>query len=252
MYVPIGEALTENTTARSFRAVYFLEVKAMKKTQTRRLTESAMMIALSTVISFVCSLIPVVPFNFPFGGGITIAGMLPVILIGYMYGTRWGLLTAFSYSLIQMLLGHSTVSSLFLPVEEGGMTLAAALVVLLVDYVLAYTVLGLGGLFKSRMTPGRSLLCGVLLTTVIRYACHILSGTIFYGAWAQWFFEQPGIYEAIGEKVLSTFGGVGLSLVYSVVYNGCYMIPEIILTGVCALLVVRIPAISKRAEANIV
>ena len=43
----------------------------------------------------ICSLIPVPPFNFPFGGGITIAGMLPIILIAYLYGTRWGLLHRF-------------------------------------------------------------------------------------------------------------------------------------------------------------
>ena len=78
-----------------------------------RLTESSMMIALATAISFICSLIPVPPFNFPFGGGITIAGMLPIILIAYFYGTRWGLLTAFVYSLVQLLLGHATVASLF-------------------------------------------------------------------------------------------------------------------------------------------
>ena len=88
-----------------------------KKFNIRRLTESGMMVALATIISFVCSLIPVPPFNFPFGGGITIAGMLPIVLVAYLYGTRWGLLTGFVYSLIQMLLGHSTVAGLFLPVE---------------------------------------------------------------------------------------------------------------------------------------
>ena len=222
----------------------------MKKINTRRLTESAMMIALSTVISFVCSLIPVVPFNFPFGGGITVAGMLPVILIGYLYGTRWGLLTAFSYSLIQMLLGHSTVSALFLPIEEGGMPIFSALLICAIDYIFAYTVLGLGGLFKKYTKPGKALLFGTLLATGARYICHIVSGTIFYGAWAQWFFEQPGIYDLIGQRVLETFHGAGLSVIYSVVYNGCYMIPEMILTSVCALLVLRIPAIRKREDLN--
>ena len=71
--------------------------------QTRRLTTSAMMIALATVIAFVCGLITFL--NFPFGGGITIASMLPIVLISYFYGIRWGLLSGFTYSIIQMLLG---------------------------------------------------------------------------------------------------------------------------------------------------
>ena len=215
----------------------------------RRLTESGMMVALATVISFVCSLIPVPPFNFPFGGGITIAGMLPVILIAYLYGTRWGLLTGFVYSLIQMLLGHSTVAGLFLPVEEGGMQVWAALLICFIDYILAYTLLGLGGLFRKRMTAGKALVLGCIVALLARYLCHIVSGAIFYGACAEWFFTLEGIYEWIGRAVLDTFSGGSLALLYSVVYNGCYMIPEIVITPIVAVLVLRIPVLRRRVAA---
>ncbi len=213
----------------------------------RRLTESGMMVALATVISFVCSLIPVPPFNFPFGGGITVAGMLPIVLVAYLYGTRWGLLTGFVYSLIQMLLGHSTVAGLFLPIEDGGMRIWAALLVCFIDYILAYTALGLGGLFRRRVTTGRALVLGSLVALTARYLCHIVSGAIFYGAWAEWFFTLDGIYDWIGRAALGTFRGGSLALLYSVVYNGCYMIPEIIITPLVGLLVARIPLIRKRA-----
>ena len=208
----------------------------------RRLTESGMMVALATVISFVCSLIPVPPFNFPFGGGITIAGMLPVILIAYLYGTRWGLLTGFVYSLIQMLLGHSTVAGLFLPVEEGGMQVWAALLICFIDYILAYTLLGLGGLFRKRMTAGKALVLGCIVALLARYLCHIVSGAIFYGAWAEWFFTQENFY-AIGGWILDTFSGEGLAIIYSIFYNGLYMIPEIIITAVASVIVSRLPVI---------
>ena len=214
----------------------------------RRLTESGMMVALATVISFVCSLIPVPPFNFPFGGGITIAGMLPVILIAYLYGTRWGLLTGFVYSLIQMLLGHSTVAGLFLPVEEGGMQVWAALLICFIDYILAYTVLGLGGLLRKKMTATKALVLGCVVALAARYLCHIVSGAIFYGALAEWFFTLEGIYEWIGRAVLDTFSGGSLALLYSVVYNGCYMIPEMIITPLVAVLVLRIPVLRKRTQ----
>ena len=212
----------------------------------RRLTESAMMIALATVISFLCSLIPVPPFNFPFGGGITIAGMLPIVLIAYLYGTRWGLLTGFVYSLIQMLLGHATVAAMFLPVDEGGMQIWAALTVCFVDYILAYTALGLAGLFSGKGTPKKSLIFACLVALGARYVCHIVSGTVFYGAWAEWFFTQDGIYSLFGETVLRAFSGNALSLIYSTVYNGCYMIPEMVITPLVALMVLRIPLIRRR------
>ena len=220
--------------------------QATKKANVRRLTVSAMMVALSTVISFVCSLIPVPPLNFPFGGGITIAGMLPVVLVAYMYGTRWGLLTGFVYSLIQMLLGHATVSSLFLPVEDGGMQLYAALLICFIDYILAYTLLGLGGLFRNKMTTGRALVLGCVVALGARYLCHIVSGAIFYGAWAEWFFTLEGIYELMGKAILDTFSGNSLAILYSVVYNGCYMIPEMIITPLAALVVLRIPPVKKQ------
>jgi len=213
----------------------------------RRLTESGMMIALATAISFVCSLIPVPPFNFPFGGGITIAGMLPIIIIAYLYGTRWGLLTGFVYSLVQMLLGHSTVVGLFTPDSDsymGSVTIAIAICV--IDYIVAYTVLGLGGVFRKKMSPIKALVWGSVLALGLRYVCHIVSGAIFYGAWAEWFFTLDGIYETIGKGILDTFRGNSLSLLYSAVYNGCYMIPEMILTPIVATLVWRIPVLKNR------
>jgi len=216
----------------------------------RRLTESGMMIALATVISFVCSLIPVPPFNFPFGGGITIAGMLPIILIAYLYGTRWGLLTGFVYSLIQMLLGHSTVVGLFTPDSDSYMgSIAIAITICLIDYILAYTVLGFGSIFRKKMSPIKALVLGSILALTLRYVCHIVSGAIFYGAWAEWFFGDAIGQLAVSRWVLNTFSGNSLALLYSVVYNGCYMIPEMIITPIIALLVLRIPPLKRRMMA---
>lgn len=63
--------------------------------KTKRLVESALMIALSTILSFI------IIFRLPFGGSITACCMLPVILAAYRYGTKWGLVTAFAFSLIR-------------------------------------------------------------------------------------------------------------------------------------------------------
>ena len=67
---------------------------------TKKLVTSAMLIAVGTVISFVCEFIPFL--NLPFGGTITIASTLPVVLISYMYGLSWGFGSALVFALMQM------------------------------------------------------------------------------------------------------------------------------------------------------
>lgn len=213
---------------------------------TKKLTTSAIMLAIAISIAFICGLLPL---NLPFGGGFTIASMLPIVLIAYMYGTGWGLLTAFTYSVMQMLISFNTVQAFFLPDNDNYMgSVGAALLICLIDYVIAYTVLGLGGIFRKVIkNQTLCIVVGVVFAISLRYLAHIISGYIFFGAWAEWFFTQDGI-GAIGEGVLSTFSGNGLSMFYSVFYNGLYMIPEIIITAIVAIPVSKIPYVKKYWE----
>lgn len=220
----------------------------MKTTQkTQRMTVSAVMLALATVLALVCELIPFL--NLPFGGGFTVASMLPIVIVSYMYGIKWGLFTSFTYSVIQILISlikGSTVMALFMPSSDDYMGLWAAIAIVIIDYLLAYSVLGLGGMFRNKIkSKTAALVLGVVVALSLRYLCHIISGYIFYGAWAEWFFSQEGFY-AIGESILSTFNGQGLALVYSIFYNGLYMIPEIIITAAAAVGVSGISVISKK------
>ena len=217
----------------------------MKKETTKRLVLTAMMLAIATVIAFICSLIPFL--NFPFGGGITIASMLPIILVSYLYGTKWGLFTGFTYSVIQMMLGYSTIGAIFTPSNDAYMGIINALLICVIDYVLAYTALGLGGVFRNKIeNKGLALCLGSIVALAVCYACHVLSGFIFYGAWAEWFFTDTVIADtAFSKWIMSTFTGNGLSLLYSVVYNGCYMIPEMIITAICAFPISKIEGVKK-------
>ena len=70
--------------------------------QTQRLTTSAVLLALAMVLAMVCALIPFL--NLPFGGGFTVASMLPVVIISYMYGMKWGFFSAAIYSVIQIVM----------------------------------------------------------------------------------------------------------------------------------------------------
>ena len=216
--------------------------------QTQRLTVSAVMLALAMVLAMVCALIPFL--NLPFGGGFTVASMLPIVIISYMYGMKWGFFSAAIYSVIQMVMDlylgkGSTILALFMPNSEDYMGLGAAIAILIIDYFVAYTLLGFGGAFRKIVkNKTLALALGVVLALSLRYLAHIVSGYIFYGAWAEWFFSQENFY-AIGAWILEKFNGNALALIYSIFYNGLYMIPEIIITTVAALIVGRLPVIKK-------
>lgn len=178
---------------------------------TKKLTTSAILIALSTVLAFVSK---VIPLQFMQGGSVTLASMVPIIVISLKLGTKWGLISGFAYGCIQMLMG-------FYPAPTP--TFINMALVVLLDYIIAFGVLGLASLFY-KMCGKRNFGIAVsgFLVTALRYICHILSGILIWG-----------VYAEEGQTVLA----------YSLAYNGGYMIPEIIITTV--VLVLLTPVLRK-------
>ncbi len=163
----------------------------------RKLVESAIMLAIATVLS----LLKLV--DLPYGGSVTIASMLPIIIIAYRNNIKWGLLTGLAFGIIQQLLGLKTLSWVT--------TWQSILAVILLDYIVAFTVAGLGGVFRKTTSQPRALLLGALLIGVLRYICHVISGAT---VWA-------------GLSIPTN-----AALLYSLGYNATYMIPETIVTMV--------------------
>ena len=207
------------------------------QTKTKRLTESAMLIAVAIVLELVSKMF--IP-EMPFGGQVTLVSMLPVVLISYRHGVRWGLVAGLGYAMIEMLLGARTVAAAFQPGYFGdGTMILNALIMCVLDYLAAFTVLGLGGMFRSRIqNPGAALCCGSVVALTARYACHVLSGYILFSGWAEWFFTQDG-FPTWGASLVEALSPGMLGFVYSLVYNGMYMLPELILTAVVALFLGR-------------
>ena len=205
--------------------------------KTKRLTESAMLLSVAIVLEL-CSkmFIP----ELPFGGQVTLVSMLPVVLISYRHGVKWGLVSGVAYAMIEMAIGAKTVTAAFQPGYFGdGVMLLNALIMCLLDYLVAFTVLGLGGLFRDRIeNRGRALCCGVIVALGCRYVAHIFSGYILFAGWAEWFFTQDG-FPAWGASLVASLSPTALGMLYSIVYNGMYMIPEMILTVVAAALLAR-------------
>ena len=216
------------------------------QTKTKRLTESAMLIAVAIVLELVSKMF--IP-EMPFGGQVTLVSMLPIVLISYRHGVRWGLVAGLGYALIEMLIGAKTVAAAFQPGYFGdGTMLFKALIMCALDYLAAFTALGLGGAFRNRFEKsGAALCCGSVLALSVRYVCHIASGYILFAGWAEWFFTQEG-FPAWGASLVESLSPGMLGFVYSLVYNGMYMVPEILLTAVVSVILSRNKSIVRKVS----
>lgn len=176
----------------------------------RWLVESAVMIAIGTVLSN-----PPFKIDFPLGGGLTLCSMLPLVLISWRYGIGRGLIAGLAYSLIQLVFGLDNV-------QYATSALMAAGIVLL-DYIVPYTVLGLSGMLKGKTKdPRLGLALGIIITFALRFLCHFITG------WWIWDALWP-----------NEFGWT--APFYSFAYNGSYMGAEIVLTCVVAWILYSTP-----------
>ena len=209
--------------------------------KTKRITESAMLLAVAIVLELVSKMF--IP-EMPFGGQITLVSMLPIVLISYRHGVKWGLVAGVAYALLEMAIGAKTVAAAFQPGYFGdGVMLLNAFIMCVLDYLVAFTCLGLGGVFRNKIeNRGTALMCGSLVALGARYVAHIASGYILFSGWAEWFFTQDG-FPAWGANLVASMGPQALGLTYSIVYNDMYMLPEILITAVVSLLLARIPGI---------
>lgn len=201
--------------------------------KTKKIIASALLLAIATILSLLKL------FELPFGGTVTIASMVPVVLISYIYGIRWGLFSAFIYSLLQLVCGLSSgiVSKIFLPGEEQ-MIFWQAFIICAFDYIFANISLGFGGILKGKLKSDVSeIILGSIIATGLCWLMHTVSGFVFYGAWAEWFFSaSTGLSQITFAKpfcdwVTKNLTGNRLILFYSVIYNGAYMFPEMIITS---------------------
>ncbi len=157
---------------------------SQRNVQVKQLTFSAMAVTLGIVTSFIKFA------HLPFGGSITLFSMFFVCLIGYMYGTKAGIMTGIAYGLLQLIVDPMIMH----PVQ------------VLLDYPLAFGFLGATGVFSKAKN---GLLKGYVFGVFGRYLCHVISGVIFF-----WMYAPEGMN----------------TVVYSFGYNATYILPETIAT----------------------
>ena len=172
----------------------------MRQSNTKRLVEASLLVALGTVLS----LFKLV--EMPYGGSITLASMLPILILSYRHGVLTGLAGGAAYALLQQLLGLKYLSYFT--------TWQSVVALILLDYALAFTLVGLGGVWRKFVKKQSSaLLFGAITVGALRYICHVIAGAT---VWA-------------GLSIPDS-----AALIYSLGYNATYMVPETIVLAAVA------------------
>ena len=183
-----------------------------KKTNILKLTECAVMLALATVLSFIKII------QMPMGGSVTLCSMLPIMLIGIKHGNLTGGLVGLMYALLQLLFDLPGGNVFYM-----GMSAGVIVIVALFDYLVPFTALGFAGMLrkvKTEKIPMLGAYIGVVIVVIIRFLCHFITG---FSIWGQWAPEGMSKY------------------IYSIVYNGTYLLPELGITLLVAVLLLQVP-----------
>lgn len=183
----------------------------MFKNKIRRLTVSAVFISLSAVLSLVKFTLPI---NIH-GGSITLLSMLPIAMLSICYGAKWGVWSAFIYSLVQLMFGI-TMDGLF----AWGLSPIVLIGTIMLDYILAFSILGFSGIFAKKGLFG--IVTGVALTISLRFVFHFISGVVLFGQFSE-----------------------SASWIYSLTYNASYMLPELLITVASASVLFGLPQIKR-------
>ena len=185
----------------------------MRNKNVQFVVEIAIYSAIALVLDFLASLYSKVIW--PMSGSISIA-MIPIFITAYKYGLKGGLLTGLITGSLQIL-------------WAGGGTVHPVQIIL--EYPVAYMLVGVAGIFKSAVNKNQGagklfyLSLGGIIGGGLRLIIHIIAGIIYFKAYT------PDGLNVIG---------------WSVIYNMGYMIPSIIISIVCVIILQkRLPHLIK-------
>lgn len=176
------------------------------------LAEGAIMVALSIALFAVSDLLP---WPYAYGGGFSIFAQVPIVIYSYRRGIGNGVAASLVLSVFQLLFGLKN----FAWVSGIG----AYMIVAFADYIVAFGCLGLGGMFRGKFkNPTAELALGSVAVCFIRFVCHYISGVTIWKDYCPADMIVP---------------------VYSLLYNGSYMLIETIITVVGAVALSKVPSV---------
>ncbi|MFZ7121014.1 MAG: energy-coupled thiamine transporter ThiT [Eubacteriaceae bacterium] len=131
--------------------------KKEEKLNIKALTYSSIAIVLAYVLNQITII------KMPQGGSVTPFSLLFIVLIGYLFGIRQGILAGIAFGLLDLMINPYVVH----PIQ------------MLLDYPLAFGALGLGAVFRNK-----NLILVYVAGVAGRFLCHFISGVIFFGMYA--------------------------------------------------------------------
>lgn len=161
-----------------------------------KLTESAVLVALAVVLELISKMIPIL--QMPYGGSASLA-MFPIFILSYRHGLKWGILSGFVFGIMNFFIdGYAFFWGSFV-----------------FDYTFAFAAIGLAGLFSKKALDQKisAVLLGIVLGSFVRFIIHTLSGILFFAEYA-------------GDQNV---------ILYSVTYNGGYMLASMALCLLVAI-----------------
>lgn len=164
----------------------------MGHSKTRMIAEAGVAIAIAQVLSFITL------FHMPQGGSIKAASMVPLMIFAYRWGGTRGILAGVVYGVLHFLLGFKS-SIHYLSI--------------ILDYLVAYGVIGVCGYFKDNIV---GLVSGSIIAIAFRWLASVTSGAVVFASYAPQG-QNPWIY--------------------SMIYNASYMIPDGIINIIVLLFV---------------
>jgi len=174
--------------------------ESKKRFETKVLAEIAVFAALSA------ALYALRPYSLPYGGSITLGSMVPVMWLALRRGLYVGLVAGAIFGLAAlpidvMLLPYSPITN---PVQ------------VVLEYPIAFGILGLAGLFHKKSAT--LAVVGVGISIFIKFLLHFIAGIVF------WAYTVPEGWNPIA---------------YSAVYNGSFLLPEFIISGILMFILVK-------------
>lgn len=156
---------------------FFFGRKDRKGFDSRTISYAAVCIAMSFALSYLA------PIHLPYGGSVTIASLLPLMIYSYMFGVRKGVFAGAIYGLLQV-------------IQDPWILHPAQL---LLDYPIAFAGIGLAGMFRGvhalDKAPQVKFLLGALVGSVIRYLAHLFAGVFAFGQFAaDYGFDSDWLY----------------------------------------------------------
>lgn len=183
-----------------------------QSSRTRKIVESGMLLALGFILSMIKYKV------FPNGGSVTLASMLPIVILAYKYGLRWGCLCGAIHGCLQMLEDGVPAP----PVQ----TATSYVLVILLDYIIAWMLVGLAALVrKALQKPGFAIAVGSVIGISGRMISSTLSSMIVWRA-----------YLPEGASLLP----------WALGYNATVMVPEMIITAAVGGLLFSSKALQKQ------